>query len=148
MKNYHKSKLYSVAKDIWSILFTIALFVYLFIGFVYDTWHPTWFLFIVIALLSIIIYFVSFTLFKKKCNNQEIKVPFDKTFETAIVYSKCVKISGWLFIVSVITYLVSASISGFWHPLWLIFLVMAIIEQTVAMFVKIRFKEASILEVV
>jgi len=139
MKNYQKSKLYSIVKDIWSILFTIALLLYLGIGFFNKIWHPTWLMFVGAVALSLIIYVTSIVYYKKS-NKKELTENFDLLFEASLLYAKCVKISGWLFVISVVSYILLASFSGLWHPLWLIFMVMAVIEQIIALIFKIKFR--------
>ncbi len=141
MKDYHNSKVYSVIKDIWSILLTLSVFVYLYIGFVKGIWHPTWLIFVGVILISIVMYLVCLSIFKKHNKGKEcISTPFDNLFEATIAYSKCVKISGWLFIASVLSYIIISSFTGLWHPLWLIFIGMAVVEQIVALSFKLIFK--------
>ncbi|MBE5734883.1 MAG: hypothetical protein E7361_00295 [Clostridiales bacterium] len=138
-ESFKNSKEYSIAKDIWSLFITMAVFSYLFIGFVADMWHPTWIIFVVAIVLAIICFVINKVRFAK--NKREYLMAFDKQFESTHIYAKCVKVSGWLFMLSIAGYIISASFTGLWHPLWLIFIGMAVVEQSMALVFKMSYKD-------
>ena len=141
-KNYFKSKQYSVAEDILSLCITIALTVYMGLGFYINIWHPTWLIFVGAIIISVVAYIVGYIIFKKA--NKDVVgeiLQFNKQFDTTPVYAKSVKVSGFLFILTIVIYVVVASVTSMWHPLWLLFLVMAIVEQTIALVFKCLYKD-------
>ena len=145
-KNYFKSKQYSVAEDILSLSITIALTLYLGLGFFVHIWHPTWIVFVGAIIVSVLAYCIGYIHFKKivLVEGKEI-LPFNKQFETTFAYAKSVKVAGFLFILTIAVYVIICSFIGMWHPLWLIFFVMATIEQTIALVFKCCYKDYKIL---
>ena len=137
--NYLKSKLYSISKDIFAILLSLSLLIYLSIGFVVKIWHPTWVVFIIAVVLATISNFICLAIYRKSSN--ETIDEFDKKYEKTPYYNKTVKISTYLLILSIVVYVVASSVTGLWHPLWLIFFVFTVVEEIMAMIRKIIYKE-------
>ena len=138
-KNFTKSKEWSVAKDIMSICVFLSVFVYLTIGFFVKIWHPSWLIFVLfggIAISSVIYLAWKYGKNDKFLDNA---LSFDKQFEKSKNYNKSVKFSGVIFMITVIVYILLASFSGLWHPLWLIFFLMTIIDEIKALVVKLRY---------
>jgi len=143
-EKFKLSKEYSVANDIWSLLLTISVLAYLIVGFGWHIWHPTWIIFILAVVVSIGLYVMCRVRYQKRAADYQLS--FDKQFEASHSYSKCVKISGSLFILSIVCYCIVSSFTGLWHPMWLIFLGMAVLEQLIALIFKLSFKAATTVE--
>ena len=80
----------------------IVVAVYLFIGFVFNMWHPTWLLF-----LTIPIYYMLVTMYKSNGFKQKANVfPYP--------------------IICVLFYLTLGFDYNLWHPMWIIFLTIPI----------------------
>lgn len=139
--NYNKSKTKSIVGDIWSIFISLTLLIYLSIGCIWGIWHPTWVVFpIALAIIGVIDY-IGFVRYSKNPTMDDDVDSFDKQFERTFTYAKCVKFSGILFAFTVVTYVVVNSFIGMWHPLWLMFFAMAVIEETCAIIFKARYND-------
>ena len=142
-KSFRKSKQYSILEDIWSLCLTVAVFTYLAIGFFVKIWHPTWIIFVVAFLVALIFTMLLRKTYHKNQILSEDILEFNKQFELSQTYAKTVKVSGILFVLTIVCYVVTCSIIGLWHPLWLMFLLMAVIEQSVAIVFKAKFKDCN-----
>ena len=139
--NLDKSKYKSIAEDAWSILFGLALLIYLCIGIFAHIWHPSWVVFVIAVGVGTIISIICRDKYSRSPKMDNNVDSFDKQFERTFIYNKCVKVSGILFAVTVITYVVVNSFVGMWHPLWLMFILMSVVEEISAIIFKIRFKD-------
>ena len=138
--SYSKTKYHSIAQDVYGLAITSALLAYLLIGFLAQIWHPTWILFLGALGAGVITDLIGYSIYNSRIRGNDT-LSFDKQFENSFVYTRSVRVSGYLFILSIIAYIISAAVTGLWHPLWLIFLGMAVIEQTIAIVMKSRYKD-------
>ncbi len=137
---YSKTKYHSVSQDVFGLAITCALLTYLLIGLFAGIWHPTWILFVIALCVGIVSDLIGYWIYNRKIKGNDA-LSFDKQFENSFVYSRSVRVSGYLFMFSIVAYVISAAFTGLWHPLWLIFIGMAVVEQTVAIVMKSRYKD-------
>jgi len=99
-----------IAGSIIGLVSLLATFVFLFIGFTQGTWHPTWLVFLVIPIVSMITDIVT-----KK--NDPVGLV------SSIVSTLCA-----------LGYLYMGFFLGLWHPGWLIFFAIPIASIITKMF--------------
>lgn len=101
-----------IAGSIIALISLLAAFVFLYIGFTSHVWHPTWMVFLVIPIASMVTDIV--------CKKKNIA-----GIVTGIVSTICA-----------ITYLCMGLLGGLWHPGWLIFFAVPITSIIADMFTK------------
>ena len=98
-----------VGGAIISLTALLSAFVFLYIGFVLHTWHPTWLIFISIPIVSSI-----------------VEIATKRSVKNAI--------PAIVSIICVVSYLYLGFFLGLWHPGWLIFFAIPVVQIIVGLF--------------